>query len=195
MALKLGVFMSTVVLPPSSHASTFEPIDISSPSNQLPADLYELSEKHYGECNVRPYFVKLGMAQEAIRDQKLTASNIELKRMRGQLDTITTFLGEVQDQLKKGNHVDLTGKNELTDKLHEILPDKRLKETKLSRSDAELLCHALTRKSENHITPDIEDLTNDMTHIIEDLDKILPILKDLMKAYDDLINRINNKQK
>jgi hypothetical protein len=187
--------MSTVVLPPSGHASTFEPINSASPSNELPTDLYELSEKHYGECNVRPYFVKLGMVQEAIRDKKLTANNKELQHLRGQLDTITTFLGEVQNQLKNGNHVDLTGKNELTDKLHEILPDKRLKETKLSRSDAELLCHALTRKSENHITPDIEDLTNDMTHIIEDLDKILPILKDLMKAYDDLINRINNKQK
>ncbi len=185
--------MSTVVLPPNGPASTFEPIDTA--SKQLHADLFELSEKHYGDCNVRPYFVKLGLAQEALRDKKLSASNQELHRLRGQLDTITTFLGEVQEQLAKGNEVRLTGKNELTDKLHEILPDERLKKTKLTRSEAELLCHALTRKSENHITPDIEDLSNDMTHIIEDLDKILPILKDLMKAYDDLINRINNKQK
>jgi hypothetical protein len=195
MALKLGVFMSTVVLPPNSHASTFEPIDISSPSNQLPADLYELSEKHYGECNVRPYFVKLGLAQEAIRDGKISMSNKELNRLNGQLQTINEFLEEVEGQLLRGNKVNFAGKNQLTDKLYEILPHNLLKKSELTRAEAELLSHAMTRRSENHISPDIEQLTNDMTHIIEDLDKILPILKELMKAYDDLINRINNRQK
>jgi hypothetical protein len=41
----------------------------------------------------------------------------------------------------------------------------------------------------------MQELTSDITHIIEDSDKIFPILKELLKAYDDLINRMNNKPK
>ena len=193
--LKLGVIMSIAVLPPNGPTSAFEPINSTSPSNQLPPDLYDLSEKHYGECNVRPYFVKLGMAQEAIRDGKIATSNKELNRLNGQLQTINEFLEEVQGQLLKGDKVSLVGKNQLVDELRKILPHALLEKTELTRAEAGLLSHAMTRRSENHISPDIEQLTNDMTHIIEDLDKILPILKELMKSYDDLINRINNKPK
>ena len=184
------------VLSPVSSQPSFEPIEPI--VNQLPPDLKALSEKHYGDCNVRSYFVKIGMAQEQIRDGKLYDKTKELREQRGQLADLTKFLDIVNAHVKtnpNAKEIPLTGDNELTDRLYKILPDERLKKDKLTRTEAELLCHAMTRKSDQDITPNIQDITTDMTHIIEDLDKILPILKELMKAYDDLINRINNKPK
>ena len=167
-------------------------------AQQLPPDLEALSEKHYSDCNVRSYFVKIGLAQEQLRDGKLNAKSHELRQERENLDTITKFLDQVNSDLKTNptaKEVSLIGHNELTEKLFRLLPDARLKQPKLTRTEAELLCHALTRYQDQRVTPNIQELTNDMTHIIEDLDKILPILKELMKSYDDLINRINNKPK
>jgi molecular chaperone GrpE (heat shock protein) len=184
----------TTVLPAGSHGTNFEPVELAQ-TKQLPADLLALSEKHYGDCNVGAYFAKIGMAQEEFRDGKLQIKKEELIKQRQQLNDIGTFLEKVNEQLKKSpkNDVDLTGENQLFDRLYTILPDERLKTQKLKRADAELLCHAFTRKSENHITPNIEELTTDMTHIIEDLDKILPILKDLLQSYTRLIERIQSK--
>ncbi len=138
------------------------------------------------------------MAQEQIRDGKLSDKIHELRAERANLADITTFLDIINANLKtspNAKEVYLTGNNELTDRIYKFFPDERLKKDKLTRTEAELLCHAMTRKSDQDITPNIQELTTDMTHIIEDLDKILPILKELMKAYDDLINRINNKPK
>jgi hypothetical protein len=196
----------TTVFPAGGHATNFEPVELAQPK-QLPADLLELSEKHHGNCNVGAYaekmsetnvgalFVQIAKMQEERRDADLSKKKEELIQQRQQLDDIGTFLEKVNDQLKKNpkNDVDLTGENQLFDRLYAILPDERLKTQKLKRTDAELLCHAFTRKSENHITPNIEELTTDMTHIIEDLDKILPILKDLLQSYSRLIERIQSK--
>jgi hypothetical protein len=185
------------VLSGTSYQPTFEPIESIS-VNQLPADLEVLSEKHYSDCNVRSYLVKIGMAQEQLRDGRLNDKNQELRKERANLQTITNFLDKVNSDLRtnpNAKEVHLAGNHEPIDKLYEILPDARLKKEKLTRTEAELLCHALTRHSDQQITPNIQELTTDMTHIIEDLDKILPILKELMKSYDDLINRINNKPK
>jgi hypothetical protein len=177
--------------------TAFGPTEFSS-TGQLPSDLQTLSEKNYSDCNVRSYFVKIGLAQEQLRDGKLYEKSHELRQQRTDLADITNFLEIVNTELKtkpSAKEVYLTGNNELTDRLYKILPDERLKKDKLTRTEAELLCHAMTRHSDQQITPNIQELTTDMTHIIEDLDKILPILKELMKSYDDLINRINNKHK
>ncbi len=190
--------MSTpTVLSGVSSQPSFEPIE-QTLVEQLPPDLEALSEKHYSDCNVRSYFVKIGMAQEQIRDGKLNDKMQELRAQRANLNDITNFLDMVNAHFKtnpNAKEILLTGENELTDRLYKILPDERLKKNNLTRIEAELLCHAMTRESDQNITPNIQEITTDMTHIIEDLDKILPILKELMKAYDDLINRINNKQK
>jgi len=162
-------------------------------SNQLPDDLKALSEKHYNDCNVRSYFVKIALAQEQFRDGKLNNKSHELQQERDKLKTINTFLEKVSTDLSSSNEVILSGHYDLTTKLFEIFPDARFQKDKLTRKDAEMLSHALTRRSDQEITPNIQEITTDMTHIIEDLDKILPILKELLKAYDDLINRINNK--
>jgi hypothetical protein len=180
-----------------TNETAFDLIESGS-AGQLPADLQTLSEKHYSDCNVRSYFVKIGLAQEQLRDGKLYDKSHELRQQRANLADITKFLEIVNTELKtKPNtkEVHLTGNNELTDRLYQILQDERFKKDKLTRTEAELLCHAMTRHSDQQITPNIQELTTDMTHIIEDLDKILPILKELMKSYDDLINRINNKPK
>jgi len=184
------------VLSGVSSQPSFEPIEPA--LEQLPPDLEALADKHYSDCNVRSYFVKIGMAQEQMRDGKLNDKMQELRAQRANLNDITTFLDHVNTEIKtnpNAREISLTGHNELTDRLYKILPDERLKKDKLTRTEAELLCHAMTRKSDQDITPNIQEITTDMTHIIEDLDKILPILKELMKSYDDLINRINNKQK
>lgn len=180
-----------------SSQPAFEPIE-STLTEQLPADLEALSEKHYGDSNVRSYFVKIGMAQEQLRDGKLNDKMQELRAQRANLADITKFLDLVNTHTKtnpNAKEISLTGENELTDRLYQILPDERLKKNTLSRTEAELLCHAMTRESDQNITPNIQEITTDMTHIIEDLDKILPLLKELMKSYDDLIYRINNRQK
>jgi hypothetical protein len=187
----------TESLPSVSSQSSFEPVETTL-VEQLPPDLEALSDKHYSDCNVRSYFVQIGMAQEQIRDGKLNDKIQELRAQRANLADITKFLDIVNAQTKtnpNAKEISLTGENELTDRLYKILPDERLKKDKLTLIEAELLCHAMTRESDQNITPNIQELTTDMTHIIEDLDKILPILKELMKSYDDLINRINNKQK
>ena len=180
-----------------SSDTSSEPILVDS-GHQLPPDLEALAEKHYSDCNVRSYFVKIGLAQEQLRDRKLNEKSHDLRQQRANLQTLTLFMDKVNTDLKtnpSAKEVQLAGHHELMDKLYEIFPDQRLKKDKLTRVEAELLLHALTRHGDQEITPAIQELTNDMTHIIEDLDKILPILKELMKAYDDLINRINNKQK
>jgi len=198
----------TTVLPAGGHATNFEPLEPNKPA-QLPAELLEKVkehtvdayahklEQHKNDINVAALFPQIGMAQEAFRDGKLYTKNEELKQQRQNLDDIGTFLEKVNEQLKKSpkNDVDLTGENQLFDRLYKILPDERLKAQKLKRADAEMLCHALTRRSENHITPGIEELTTDMTHIVEDLDKILPILKELLQAYARLIERINGNSR
>ncbi|MBS0649093.1 MAG: hypothetical protein JSS10_07730 [Verrucomicrobia bacterium] len=198
----------TTVLPAGGHGTKFEPVELKQ-SQPLPADLEQLSEQTYADSNIHGYKAKLeqhevnvgmllpgiGMAQEALRDQRLAAKNTQLHEERQNLDAITTFLDKVNQQ-KNNKVIDFTGENELLDRLKSILPDeKRLSNPQMKREDAELLCRALTRKSENHITPKIEEITTDMTHIIEDLDKILPILKEMLQAYARLIERINGNRR
>lgn len=193
----------TTVSSAGGHATKFEPVELKQPS-QLPADLVNLSEQTYADSNIHGYKAKLeqhevnvgmllpgiGMAQEALRDQRLSVKNAQLREERANLEAIDAFLTKVADN-KNNKEIDFTGQNQLIDRLYAILPDPRLKNQKLKKDDAELLCRAFLRKSENHITPNIEELTTDMTHIIEDLDKILPILKEMQQAYARLIERIN----
>lgn len=173
-------------------STDFEPIKTAS-SDQF-TDLETLAEQHYGDCNVRAYFVKIGLAQEELRNDRLTRKSQELRQERKNLGDITQFL-ELLGANPHAKEVSLVGHNELTDRIYQLLPDERLKKDKLTMIEAQMLSHALTRHSDQQITVNIQELTTDMTHIIEDMDKILPILKDLMTKYDDLINRINNKQK
>jgi len=164
---------------------------------QLPPDLEALAKKHYSDCNVRAYIVKIGIAQEDLRDGRINAKSQELRQQRANLQTITTFLGKVEEMKSNPNakELQLAGEHQLMDKLYEIFPDQRLKKDKLTRSEAEMLYHAFTRHCDQEIHPNMQELTSDITHIIEDSDKIFPILKELLKAYDDLINRMNNKPK
>ena len=160
----------------------------------LPPELEAVAEKHYSDCNIRPYIARLAIEQEAYRNGKVMSTHQEIVKLRDNFKTITDFLDHVHTQLQNGGKsVSLEGMSTLTDKLYELLPDKRLKGLSLTRQDAEHLSIVLTRKSERDITPQINELTVRATHLLEDLDKILPLLKEIMKAYDDLINRINNK--
>lgn len=197
----------TEVLPTAANATTINFME-QKPSNTLPVEVVERSEATYADSNVHSYKAKLeqhevnvgmllpgiGMAQEALRDQRLSAKNFQLREERQKLDDITTFLDKVNQQ-KNNKVIDLTEENQLLDRLYAILPDPRLTNSKIKKEDAELLCRAFTRKSENHITPTIEEITTDMTHIIEDLDKILPILKEMQQAYARLIERINGNSR
>ena len=81
------------------------PIVSAAPGFAAPTEGYELKQ-NYGDSNARPYLVRLGLTQEAIRDRKLDLSNKELNRLRNQVDDITAFNTEVQEQLQKGDTVD-----------------------------------------------------------------------------------------
>ena len=63
------------------------------------------------------------------------------------------------------------------------------------RKELEWLCQMLTREIDSKITPQIDELKDDIFDIMQLLDKILPILKELGKKYDDHIAYIQRQPK
>lgn len=167
-------------------------------SNDLPEALAVESEKHYGEINIRPYFAKLAMEQEKLRDGKILMKNDEMRELRNRLSTITDFLDKANYELMRtqGNKIQMVGPDyaDMLLEIKKILPEHARNligdKSTFDRREIEHLCQVLTRKIDSDITPQIDELKDEIFDIMQLLDKILPTLKELLKRYDDHINYI-----
>jgi hypothetical protein len=176
-------------------------------SNQLPEELAIEAKNNYGDINVRPFFAKLAMDQEKLRDGKIGMKNEELRTLRNKLSTITDFLDKANYELinTNGNTIQMNGDGNanLMFEIKKILPPnsnalKLIEEangSKFERRKLEWLCQMFTRQIDSEITPQIDELKDDIFDIMQLLDKILPILKELGKKYDDHIAYIQRQPK
>lgn len=163
-------------------------------ANSLPEVLAAESERHYSDINVRPYFAKLAMDQERLRDGKITMKNEEMRALRDKLTMTTDFLDKANYALMntRSNTIQMTEHADLLFEMKKMLPEHAQKligdRSTFERREVEWLCQILTRKIDGEITPQIEEIKDEIFDIMQLLDKILPILKELCKRYDDHIN-------
>ncbi len=170
-------------------------------SNELPEVLADEAEKHYGDINVRPFFAKLALDQERLRDGKIGMKNEEMRALRNKLSTITDFLDKANYELMntKSNTIQMTEHAGVLFEMKKMLPEYASKiigdRSIFERREVEWLCQILTRKIDSEITPEIDELKDDIFDTMQLLDKILPILKELCKKYDEHINYILRQPK
>lgn len=172
-------------------------------TDELPAVLEAEAVQHCGEINVRALCGQIGLQLEAARDGKILVKTEEMRALRNKLGSITDFLGEAQKKLAevKGDTIQMVGPEyaALLEDLNKILPEKSRElladPAKLQRRHIEHLCQMLTRKIDTEIVPQIDELKDAIFDIMQTHDKMLPILRDMMKRYDDHINHINRQPK
>lgn len=168
-------------------------IEDKTPSSELPEVLAEEAKTSYGDINVRPFFAKLGIDLEAARDNKAGMKLNEVRELRNKLGTITTFLDKANYALKNttSNDIQLTEHADLLFEVKKMLPEHASKligdRSTFKRHEVEWLCQMFTRKIDTEISPQIDELKDEVFDIMQMFDKILPILKDLLKKYDDHI--------
>ena len=171
-------------------------------SNELPEELAIEAKNNYGDINVRPFFAKLAIEQEKLRDGKIGMKNEDMRALRDKLKMITNFLDEANYQLMKtnGNEIQMTEHADLLFDMKKMLSPEAAKivekaNGKFQRRELEWLCQMLTRKMDSEIIPEIDELKDEIFDIMQLLDKILPILKELGKKYDDHIAYIQRQPK
>lgn len=177
------------------------PVTTENDTTKLPPHLDQESKEHYQDINVRPYFAHLAMEQEKIRDGKVLAKNSEIREVRNKIHTITDFLDHSHYAMNNqtGDTIVMTEHADLLFRLKGMLPEHAAKmldgKSTFTRRELQTLCQMMTRRIDSEYTPQIEALKDDIFDIMQNLDKILPILKDLCKRYDDHINYINRQPK
>lgn len=169
------------------------------PPNELPRELEIESKEHYGTMNIRPYFSKLAVEQEKLRDGKILMKNQEVRTLRNQISTITDFLDHANYELKNthGDQIHMTKHSALLEELKKIVPEHAAKligdRSIFNRREVEMMCQMFTRKIDSDLVPKIDELKDDILDIMQLLDKILPLLKELVKKYDDHITYITRQ--
>jgi hypothetical protein len=134
---------------------------------------------------------KLMDESEKNRDSKMVEKNKEITEVRNKISTLTNFLdvayiamgATTSDTIQLTEHADLlfTLKGMLPEHAAKLIGDR----TTFSRREVEMLCQMMTRRIDSEYAPQIEELKDDMMDIMQVLDKLLPILKDLLKKEDD----------
>lgn len=177
------------------------PVASENNTSQLSPELDQESKEHYQDINVRPYFAHLAMEQEKLRDGKVLMKNAEIREVRDKIHTITDFLDHAHHEMNNttSDTIVMTEHADLLFRLKGMLPEHAAKiigdKSTFTRRELQTLCQMMTRRIDSEYTPQIEALKDDIFDIMQNLDKILPILKDLCKRYDDHINYINRQPK
>ena len=188
---------ATSVLPPDSSRPTFEPIDLAlADPEALPPHLAVVEEKHHEEINVRFLLVQLAMKIEAAKKDEIHVKNGELGQLKDRVETITSFVEHVTDQLSNPRikEINLADKSPLVEKMKEIFPHEYLSRTTWTRDEAERLITVFNRRSDR-LNNDINQMSVTINRLFEDWHELIPIWKEILKSANDLIDRINNKQK
>lgn len=179
---------------------TLQPPVQDTASNDLPPELAAEAVANYNDINIRPYFAHLALEKEKLQKGQILKKTEEMRALRDNIRNITNFLDKAQHKLMNHNgkptaEVGLEAATEI-ENLRPLLsksPEmmKLLdKGAKITQRELELVCKIVTRKIDNDLAPKIEDLQDDITDIREHLNLILPILKELLKKYDDHISNI-----
>ena len=177
------------------------PVATENDTSKLSPQLDKESKEHYKDINVRPYFAHLAMEQEKLRDGKVLMKNAEIREVRDKIHTITDFLDQAHYAMntQSGDKIVMTEHADLIFRIKGMLPEHAAKiignKSEFSRRELQTLCQMMTRRIDSEYTPQIEALKDDIFDIMQLLDKILPIMKDLCKRYDDHINYINRQPK
>jgi hypothetical protein len=188
--------MSSISSPPSDTTNAvWTKGSLEEPqSKELPKVLADESVQNYGTMNVRPLFAKLAVELENRRDGKISMKNQEMRELRNQLSTLTDFLDKANYQMLNttGDKIHMENDADLLFKIKETLPEHARNllgdSSIIERRKLEWLCQMVTRRIDSEVTPKIDEIKDDIVDIMQLLDKMLPILKDLLKKCDDQIN-------
>jgi len=182
----------TTVDPVSS--STFEPFVPAAQTEELPEHLAVLEKKHHEDVNVRLMLVNLFGEVEEAKKNEIHIKNKELAKLKDKVETITSFLEHVSNQLinPRNKNVVLADKSQLVEKMKEIFDHEYLSRSTWTRDEAENLCKVFTRQSDR-IQNDINVLGVEINRKFEDWHELVPIFKEILKQLSEQIDRINQR--
>ncbi len=172
------------------------------PSTELPPEIAVEAKENYDIINIRPYFATLALEQEKLRDGKMMMKIQEVEKLHGQLEAIHDFLNVAKNALNEhaikgiaSDEIDLRQHSATIDKIRPLLASapylaKIVENNMPHKKMLETLCEAMTRKIDGVINPKIEKLQDEVTDLREFLNLVMPLLKELMKKYDEHINNI-----
>lgn len=174
-------------------SSTFDssaPVD----AEELPEHLASLEKKHHEDVNVRLLLVQLAMKTEEAKKNEIHVKNGELGKLKDKVETITSFVEHISEQLSNPRNKDvaLANESQLVEKMREIFPHEYLSRTKWTRDEAERLCTVFTRRSDR-IQNEINEHAVKINRLFEDWHELVPIWKEILKNANDLIDRINQR--
>jgi hypothetical protein len=193
-------------LSPSAYVNNpwnqINPLTPTTPAtNELPPELVVEAEENVRSVNVRYQMAQLGVAIEQAQEGKIKANNKEVREMRNQLSTISDFLDNAHHAMltTKGDKIEMQQHSKLIEQVVALLPEKTrllLKDksgsntSTFNRKELEWVCQVCTREMDSSITPRINELQDDNHDIMELLTKLLPLLKEIIKKYDDSVSRM-----
>jgi hypothetical protein len=183
------------VISGSGNEISFEPIEshVNGPE-ELPAHLAVVEKKHHEEINVRLLLVQLTMKIEAAKKDEIHVKNGELGKLKDKLETITSFVEHISEQLSNPHNKDIVLANEsqLVEKMREIFPHEYLTRTTWTRDEAERLNIVFTRRSDR-LQNNVNEMAVTINRHFEDWHELIPIWKEILKTANDLIDRINQR--
>jgi hypothetical protein len=178
-------------------------------TNDLPPEILEEIDAHADTLSVPEQMKKLnmgvelanmGIGLEKATNEKMAAKNKEIAALYENVKLITGFLSAAENEMntQQGDKINMHNHTQKIGQIKELLPDatKKLIKTDSTYNRKELLwlCSVFLRHKDTDIAPQIERKTKEQTDIYKNVEQIMPMIRDILKKWLDLQERMVGKQ-
>jgi hypothetical protein len=145
--------------------------------------------------------VNMGLGLEGAMNAKLAAKNKELEPLYENVKLITEFLDHAEYAMNntKGDQINMQEHSALLEKVRPLIPERTRKLIPFNkgtyhRKELTWMCNVFLRHKDTEISTQIDRKTKEATDIYKNLEQSIPMLKDILKRWLDLQERMVGKQ-